>query len=269
MTGKNLTILVLLIGSILGLKAQHQEVFVSIENHQISNDTLVFDIFIYRAVHEPDIYLGHSDFVFLFDTLSFHNPSVSRIGVDTGFCTLTPTNTDFPNPLLTRIAYFDGSHISLIDNQLVINLLGPSPGDQSAFDSRVARIDQNTQMHRLGRFAITGLKHPKASSGLKWKPPGSSGLITRVTGLENSGSFSSVLYDATTIDASSCLDLLDLGGQGLPAATYQAEATINSANQIMGGGSCQFKAGQSIELEPGFSVPAATTFEIKIEGCNP
>lgn len=51
--------------------------------------------------------------------------------------------------------------------------------------------------------------------------------------------------------------------------TYETHLTILSDNQLTTGSTVWYSAGKSVELKPGFTAPAGSTFRAFIGGCNP
>ncbi len=102
--------------------------------------------------------------------------------------------------------------------------------------------------------ATTNNPFPLAS----YTPP-TSGIQTDLS--ECAGPFS------FTTGTSSCPAFLTVNGT-IGNQLYQADNTINSAGSLPPGNAAQFKAGQVICLENGFTIPVSADFSAEIEGCN-
>ena len=64
-----------------------------------------------------------------------------------------------------------------------------------------------------------------------------------------------------------CPATLTVNNTPIVDGLYQAGQTINSAGQIPVNGAVQFKAGQQILLDNGFSAAEQADFSAEIEGC--
>ncbi len=191
-------IFLIILGSI-HLEAQLQ-VTVSIENQFGDGENFYFDIYLRRTSSaNGDIYLGHSDFVLNFNASNFNSPILSAVGNSPGYCDFSPTVPSGQNDLFTSISYFNSTSPVRSGNQLIINVSAPNPGDESSFNSSVARIDNTGLKHRLGRFMISGITNPSGTAGLEWKTSGT-GLSTQVFSLENVAPFQSSSISVVAID---------------------------------------------------------------------
>lgn len=187
------------------LEAQLQ-VSVSIENQHNDGTNFYFDIYLRRTSNgsNGDIYLGHADFVLTFNASNFSNPSLSAVGVAPGYCDFSPTNSSAFNDEMTSINYFNSTSPNLSGNQITINLSGPSPNSETTFNTTVARIDNSSFGHRLGRFMISGISNPSGTAGLTWKTSGTE-IPTIVFSLENTAPFQSVNTSLVAIDPDDAL----------------------------------------------------------------
>ncbi|MCB0667999.1 MAG: hypothetical protein KDC80_19365 [Saprospiraceae bacterium] len=245
------------------------EVRLSIENETISGTDYLFDIYFQRIspALEGNIYLGNSDLVIAYNTEMFTDDSLSKAtDPPVGFCTLTPTSDQANDILLTRINYFDNSDPTIQNGNLVINLNGPTPGDAASFNGRVARIDGQSNTHRLGRFKISSISDATADANLRWKTTGT-GLKTMVFSLDSIAPFMSHQIDLQT-DTNTCPEELVLLDTPIQDGVHQASVSLTASGQIQAPSSVLFRAGQSVELIPLFNVDAGSTLEINIAGCQ-
>lgn len=144
----------------------------TIENQTVVGTDFFFDVYITRT-GTNDCYLGTSDFVLTFNLANFTNPTLSKVGSAPGFCTFVPTDQSGINVLLTQAAYFGQTATEIIDDFLLINLNTPSsPSDQSSFDAQIAKIDNVSSTHCLGRFKISGISNTSGTAGLTWSTSG-------------------------------------------------------------------------------------------------
>lgn len=181
---KKLTYLLALITMIAANHLNAQvTAMLTIANESVSGSDYLFDIYLHTtAGTSGDLYLGNADFVLDFQSAAFSNPVLS---MTSGSCTLVPTDPGAGglNTLVLQINYANNTATSISGGDLlVINLNGPTPGGQSAFNSAVAKIDGSMNTHRLGSFKISG--YQSGSVALDFKYAGA-GLKTAVFTLAN------------------------------------------------------------------------------------
>ena len=135
------------------------ELTLSIENQYAEGSNFYFDIYFKRSSNSAngDIYLGNADLIIQFNESNFTSPTLTKYQ---GSCDLSPTNSNSTNDLITSINYFDNTSTSINGQYLIININGPTPSDQPTFDSRVAKIDHATHVHRLATFVLSGISNP-------------------------------------------------------------------------------------------------------------
>jgi hypothetical protein len=252
-----------------GISSAQVEAFLSIENQSIAGSNVTFDIFITCASNSPDdkLYLGNADFVIAFNNSMFTNPTLTKIGPSPGNCNLKPTNsTNEIDTIITQLNYFDNCATMISGNILVINLNGPTPGDQNTFDSRVAAIDGASSTHRLGRFKISGINNPGDNPDLKWKTKGN-GLKTTVLHLQNTFPFMSspIILDT---DTNTCPDSLSIVESPISSGLYQAGVQLTSSATLATNSLVNLTAGDKIEIQPNFEVPLGASIELSIKGCQ-
>jgi hypothetical protein len=182
--------------SSINVEAQLQ-VTVSIENQFGDGENFYFDIYLRRTSSSMygDIYLANSDFNIRFNATYFNNPSLAFLN---NSCNFYATNSS-TNPSLF---YSNNIGTSFSGNTLTINVNGPSP-NESNFSSSIAKIDNVTLKHRLGRFVISGITNPSGTAGLEWITSG--GLSTRVFSFENESPFQSVETSVVAVDPTDAL----------------------------------------------------------------
>ena len=147
----------------------------TIENQQVVGTDFFFDIYLTRT-GTNDLYLGTSDFVLTFNATAFTNPTVVR--ESSAFWNLTSTSGN-PVGSTYRLAT---SPAPISGNEIIINLNQISFGDQSEFDDFVARINNTTNTHRMGRYRVSGINNSSAFMNLQWKTTGT-GVTTQVFAL--------------------------------------------------------------------------------------
>ena len=147
----------------------------TIENQQVVGTDFFFDIYLTRT-GTNDLYLGTADFVLTFNAVAFTNPTVIR--ESSTFWNLTSTSGNTVGSTY-RLAT---SPAPISGNEIIINLNQVSFGDQSEFDDFVARINNTTNTHRVGRYKVTGINNPSAFMNLQWKTTGT-GATTQVFAL--------------------------------------------------------------------------------------
>lgn len=144
------------------------EGIVTLANENAVGTDYFFDIYIHEAPGSSgSIYLGDSQFRISFDLSKFTNPKLEQVsnpgslfGQEDGWATLVPISTDGAfNDAITRNNYFNSFSTDIkAENPNILNLelSGPSPGNQSALETRVAQIDDKQLTHRIGRYKVSG-----------------------------------------------------------------------------------------------------------------
>ena len=150
----------------------------TIENQNAVGTDFFFDIYLTRT-GSNNLYLGNADFVLTFANSNFTSPAGSKVGASPGQCSFVPTDPSGFNTLFTQDAYYTNTSIDIDGQEILINLNGPTPSDQTTFDTRVAEIDNSTSTHCLGQFKISGITNPSGTMDLSWKTAGG-GVVTRV-----------------------------------------------------------------------------------------
>lgn len=147
----------------------------TIENQSVVGSDFFFDVYLTRT-GTNDLYLANADFVLFFNDFAFTSPTLSKVGSIPGFCTFLPTDATVPNIAATRDLYFTNTTASIVNtgvpyftNLLKISVNVPTPVDQTAFDATIAKIDNSSVTHRLGRFKISGLWLTWDYSNLSWR----------------------------------------------------------------------------------------------------
>ena len=139
----------------------------TIENQQVVGTDFLFDIYLTRT-GTNDLYLGNADFVLTFASANFNSPSIINEGVE--YCTYSPTISNSTTNMFTQDLYFNNTSVEIInDNEILINLNGPTPSTQTIFDTRVARINNTASTHRMGRFRVSGIINSSGFMNLQWK----------------------------------------------------------------------------------------------------
>lgn len=141
----------------------------TIENQEAVGTDFFFDIYLTRTGIN-NLYLGNADFVLTFNTSNFNSPQLEKVGTSPGSCTFVPTDQSSIYPQITQMNYFNTTAVEILNgNELTINLNGPTPGEQAAFDTGVALIDNSSSTHRLGTFKVSGIENPSGHMNLQWK----------------------------------------------------------------------------------------------------
>lgn len=173
------------------------EVEVTIENITISGTDVLFDIYL-RATSSDELYLGNADFKLNFNSANFTNPNLSVEAATCTFVVTDPGTVPFAgfNNLVAQGTYFNGISPSISGNELIINLNGPAPGTQTAFDQGVAVIDNTASTHRLGTFRLSGISNASGMGGFTWITTGT--IPTRVFSLGENTPFTSTMVTMLT-----------------------------------------------------------------------
>lgn len=161
--------LLILFGFTLNIRTAYSQVVVeiTIENQEVVGTDFFFDIYL-RATSVDNLYLDNADFRLTFATGNFTDPVLTKIGPSPGNCTFVPTDQSGSNTSLTRDGYYTRTLVSIIGNELVINLNGLGPEDQETFNTREAKIDDQVSTHRLNTFKVSGISNPSGFMNLEW-----------------------------------------------------------------------------------------------------
>ncbi len=178
------------------------ETELSIQNQTVAGGDFQFDVFLRTtAATSGDLFLGDADFVLTFNPANFNNPILGKVGAAPGACNFIPTDPTGVtglNTVLTRINYFNNTSTAGVSgNELIINLAGPTPGNQTAFDDGVAKIDGMANTHRLGTFQLSG--YISGNTDLQWTTNGG-GSETQVHTLANTPPFISTAAAIVTVN---------------------------------------------------------------------
>lgn len=121
----------------------------SVINQSISADMYTFSLMI--SASGGDIYLGNSDFNLTFNPAVFGVPTINQIsGGDFG--TESGSSSD---AAVTQDNYLFATATSISGSTIRINVSGPNPASQLAFERRVAKIPSGSSV-TFGTFTIMG-----------------------------------------------------------------------------------------------------------------
>ena len=135
---------------LLSTAAFGQTFTLSVQNQQVSGSDFIFDIYILRT-GGTNIYLGNSDFVLTFNSANFSTPAFAKVSVG------------IPTP-----AYSVATSIKSGD-RAVVNVLAPTPTDQSEFDSWVQVVSNSGNGTRIATVKLTNISNPSGTAGLQWR----------------------------------------------------------------------------------------------------
>lgn len=134
----------------------------TIENQVAVGTDFYFDIYLTRT-GANDLYLNNGQFLLTFNSVAFNNPVLSLDPDDATYFNLT--NSDGTS---CGSFYYPNIATSVSGNQLQISLNIVAYSNQSQFDSRIAKIDNQSSTHRLGRYKVSNLIDPSTSMDLLW-----------------------------------------------------------------------------------------------------
>ncbi|MCF8239191.1 MAG: T9SS type A sorting domain-containing protein [Saprospiraceae bacterium] len=166
----------------------------TIENQSVSGTDFFFDIYARRTATNPgsgDLYLGTADFILTFNSAAFSSPTITR--ESSSFWNLTSTSGE-PVGAIYRIS----TAVSIVNNEIKINLAQVPFGNQTDFDDGVARVGNQPITHRVGRYKIAGISAP-GTADIMWKTSGG-GSETRVFSLTNTDPWFSSQVDLIAIN---------------------------------------------------------------------
>lgn len=172
---------------------------VTLANQTVSGGNFQFDIYLKTVTGTSgDLFLGTADFVLNFNAANFSSPVITKVGASPGFCTFVPTDPSGLNTQFTQDGYFTRTSPAPVVSSMIVNLSDPAPGDQSVFDTRIAKINSSILTHRLGRFQVSGFTGTTvADANLQWKTTGT-GVLTAIYTLANASPFTSTAVELST-----------------------------------------------------------------------
>lgn len=133
---------------------------VELRNQYALNDKLYFDLYL-RTTDGSAFHLNQSGFALSFDTLAFNNPRI----------TFDPAMTTLKNVDGTALNGVNVSATILKDlanrNVILINYLAPYVGTAQQVRASTAYIDSRLDVHRLGRFVLSGYNQSMADVNLR------------------------------------------------------------------------------------------------------
>ncbi|MEM6722819.1 MAG: T9SS type A sorting domain-containing protein, partial [Bacteroidota bacterium] len=212
------------------------EVCLTVANQVEDNGALVFDLFLRTSDDNlgGDLFLADSKFVLDYDASVFNNPGLfnvedpTLVNIQYGYVTLLPTivtGTVFDD--LFRESVFLGTtpSVNVGQNSLVIDFDAFDPINTTELELNVARIDDQTDTHRLGRFRMTGFQSPAFDPNLSWNIVGPSGDSTEV--------FSFNPEDFNPRKAALCLEVIPYEPIDTMPEITMVEACAVIANQVL------------------------------------
>jgi hypothetical protein len=134
----------------------------TIQNQFVSGTDLYFDIYLQRT-GSNDLYLGNAQFILTFNSSAFSSPTFGLYPNDWTYLNLTSSNGSS-----CGLFYYTVLSTNLTGNQLQISLDQVSFSSQSDFDSRIAKIDNQANTYRVGRYKISGISDQSANMNLQW-----------------------------------------------------------------------------------------------------
>jgi len=148
-------------------KAQVKAVL-SVENEAVINGNYHFSIIARTADNNTDgpLYLGNADFVLIYDSSLFTNPTFEKVSNETSLLD-SEGEESFVSALINN-----NLSTSMATGDLIVNLNGINPSSDEAFQT-VPKIDNTPCEYKIGEFRITGLNDPTVeSAGLTWRSSG-------------------------------------------------------------------------------------------------
>ncbi|MCB9220098.1 MAG: hypothetical protein H6610_11650, partial [Ignavibacteriales bacterium] len=145
---------------------------ISIQNKRLIGNELFFDI--YLKSNSNACYLGDADLVLDYNRALFTNPTLEKVyGNGESFCTFVPSIQNQTNNINTQNNYYNYTTTEIRDwgnYSPVISVRYPLTylATESDFNTQVAKIDNSQNVHRLGRFKITGFNSSAGSTNLIW-----------------------------------------------------------------------------------------------------
>ena len=144
-----------------------QTVQLTVANQFVSHDTLYFDIFMQATVGTA--YLGNCDLVLTFSSANFTNPVLADTDQN-----LTGVNFGIKNSNNTNsfVVNYETNSISptIIGSSLIINVNGPTPGSQNAFNSSVPKLVTGTS-YKFGTYCVSGITNTAGTTASRpWSP---------------------------------------------------------------------------------------------------
>ena len=144
----------LLVMFLLPVSSFAQTFTCTIQNQSAVGTEFSFDIYILRT-GGTEIYLSNSDFIVTFNNSNFTSP------------TYVLTQRGDPG---SRLDNFYGSSTSIVSsNRAILNILQPSFGNQTEFDTRVQVISNSGLGTLIAKIKITGISNTSGTANIQWR----------------------------------------------------------------------------------------------------
>ncbi|MBK8503377.1 MAG: proprotein convertase P-domain-containing protein [Saprospiraceae bacterium] len=186
------------------------------------------------------------------------NIPLSGTITDVNVLNLNGTHT-WINDLTFTLVSPSGTQVTLIDNQcgnadnFNINL------DDQALNTIICPFNNGNTEKPVNALSAFGGENPLGN----WQ------LIINDNVTQDAGTFSEwTLELCGNFNTGNCDPVLAIDDNPILPDTYHAGILLTSEGLVGSGNSVTFKAGQSIELQPNFSVEANAILQLMIEGCN-
>ena len=237
----------------------------SLENIVRDNDKVSFEIFLKTQNSSAEnLYLDGSDFVITFDASNFSNPVIRHTTDTYGGNKFEPMNNSVDNIDDTRNAYYNSSSLFISGNSIVINVNNQSPNNSSVFANEIAQIDNQSSVHSLGVFELTGIIDSALPANFAWDSD-NIGLRTVISSLESVSPFDSEVIPTNNIIFNVADELLPTELVSFETScedegtslTWTTASEINSAYTLIqkSGSDLDWKTIETIQSEgPSFDI---------------
>ncbi|TNE80943.1 MAG: hypothetical protein EP332_05520, partial [Bacteroidetes bacterium] len=168
-----------------------QGIQLDIRNQHYVGSDFYFDVYMVRT--SGQVHLGNADFVMTYNHANFSSPVLTMVTGTSNLKNSSGATISYEANIATTIGT-SGSNT----NKLIINLAGPAGiSSQTNFDAIMARIDSQTNTHRLGTFQISGATSPSIATSIEWYMSGA-GVKTKLYTHNSSSPWLSTRINAVT-----------------------------------------------------------------------
>jgi hypothetical protein len=157
----------------------------NVENQTVSGNSVTFDLYIRTTAPADTIFLASSSWGWTFDIGNFTNTVFSVVE---GYSTNMKSRTGIE---VGELFYALTANVPY-QNRLTGDISGPDPQTLTQFNQRVARISNQPNFHRIGRYKITGITNLNGNLNLNWYVP-----YCAIWGYETSSPYNTLQYTGT------------------------------------------------------------------------
>lgn len=140
----------------------------TIQNQTVLGSDFYFDLYL-RSTGPGNIFFSLNQITLTFNSSAFTSPSFEFFPDDESSVTLVNSLNNS-----VAIGYYGNTATSVASNELRIAFFPIVAGSETELNTLIANIDHRANVHRYGRFKVSGISDPSQSMNLQWKTSGTS-----------------------------------------------------------------------------------------------